>query len=49
MKIDLWNAYNHIQIAEGDEWKTAFRCRYRSFEYHAMPFRLTNALCHSST
>jgi len=25
-KIDLRNAYHLVHIAEGDEWKTAFRC-----------------------
>jgi hypothetical protein len=29
-KIDLKNAYHLIRITEGDEWKTAFRCRYRN-------------------
>ncbi|KAH0602478.1 uncharacterized protein H6S33_008817 [Morchella sextelata] len=30
-------------MAEGEEWKTAFRTRYRHFEYTVMPFSLTNA------
>jgi hypothetical protein len=41
-KIDLCNAYHQIHIAEGDEWKMAFRTRYRLFEYRVMPFSLTN-------
>ena len=41
--IDLWNAYYLVCIAEGDEWKTAFRTRYSSFEWLVMPFGLTNA------
>ena len=47
-KIDLWHAYHLIQIQEGDEWKTAFRTRYRSFQWCVMPFGLTNALPLSS-
>jgi len=42
-KIDLRGAYNLLQIAEGEEWKTAFRTRYGLFEYKVMPFGLTNA------
>jgi len=32
-----------VCIANGDEWKTAFRTRYGSFEWFVMPFGLTNA------
>src|SRR6202021_2366523 len=42
-KIDLQHAYHLVHIAEGDEWKTAFRTRYGSFEWLVMPFGLTNA------
>jgi hypothetical protein len=42
-KIDLKHAYHLVHIATGDEWKTAFRTCYRSFEWLVMPFRLTNA------
>ena len=42
-KIDLRGAYNLIRIAEGEEWKTAFRTRYGHFEYRVMPFGLCNA------
>jgi hypothetical protein len=42
-KIDLRAAYNLVRIRKGDEWKTAFRCRYGHFEYQVMPFGLTNA------
>ena len=31
-KIDLHHAYHLVCIANGDEWKTAFRTCYRSFE-----------------
>ena len=43
MKIDLHHAYHLVHIQEGDEWKTAFRTRYGSFEWHIMPFGLMNA------
>ena len=42
-KIDLRHAYHLVRIAEGDEWKTAFRTRYGSFEWTVIPEGLTNA------
>ena len=42
-KIDLRHAYHLVHIAEGDEWKTAFRTQYGSFEWNVMPFSLTHA------
>jgi hypothetical protein len=43
MKLDITDAYNHIRIADGEEWKTAFRTKFGHFEYLVMLFRLTNA------
>jgi len=43
-KIDLRDAFYSIRIAEGEEWKTAFRTQYRLYEFLVMPFGLTNAL-----
>src|SRR5260221_207968 len=42
-KIDLKHAYHLVWIVEGDEPKTAFHMRYRSYEWRVMPFGLTNA------
>ena len=42
-KIDLRGAYNLVRIAEGDEWKTAFRTRFGSYEFNVMHYGLTNA------
>jgi len=42
-KLDLKLRFNLLRIAEGDEWKTAFKTRYGLYEYTLMPFRLTNA------
>jgi len=42
-KLDIQDAYYNLRIAAGDEWKTAFRTRYRLYEYCVMPFGLTNA------
>lgn len=42
-KLDLTHAYNLVRIAEGDEWKTAFRTRLGHYQYKVMHFGLTNA------
>ena len=42
-KLDLKNGFHLIRIKEGDEWKMAFRTRYRLFKFQVMPFGLTNA------
>jgi len=42
LKIDLCYTYHLVHIADGDEWKTAFRIYYRSFEWSVMSFSLTN-------
>ena len=43
IKIDLKDAFNQMRIKERDEWKMAFKTRYKTFEYLVMPFDLTNA------
>lgn len=42
-KLDVIAAFNKVRVAEGDEWKTAFRTRYGLFEYLVTPFGLANA------
>lgn len=42
-KLDVTAAFYKIRIAEGDEWKTAFRTRYGLFEWLVTPFGLANA------
>jgi hypothetical protein len=49
-KLDLHGTYNLVRIADGYEWRTAFRTRYGSYTFQVMPYGLTNApaLLHSS-
>ena len=42
-KFDVRDGFNRLRMGAGEEWKTAFRCRYGSFEYTVMPFGLCNA------
>jgi len=42
-KLDLKNGYYLTRMAEGEEWKTAFKIRYGLYEYTVMPFVLCNA------
>lgn len=42
-KIDLRDAFYSIRMAEGHQWKTAFRSRYGLYEFEVMPMGLTNA------
>jgi hypothetical protein len=42
-KLDVSAAFHKIRIKKGNEWKTAFKTRFGSFEWLVIPFGLTGA------
>ena len=42
-KLDLMNGYYLIRMAEGEEWKTAFKSRYGLYDYIVILFQVCNA------
>jgi hypothetical protein len=42
-KLDLWNAYGNLHVAEGDKDKLAFVCKAGQFAPLTMPFGPTGA------
>jgi len=42
-KLNLKDGYHLLQMRKGDEHKTAFRTRYRQYEYKVIPFGLVKA------
>ena len=42
--LNLRDVFNFIRIKQKNEWKTAFRTKYGTYEYLVMPLGLTNVL-----
>ena len=42
-KVDVVSAFHQIRMAKGEEYKTAFRTRFGSFEWMVCPFGLSGA------
>ena len=36
-KLDLHSGYNQLRVAEKDQWKTGFKCKFGHFEYNVTP------------
>ena len=41
-KLNLRETYNLLRLKKKDEWKTAFRTKYETFEYNVLSFELSN-------
>jgi len=42
-KFDMRDGYHQVLTAESDKVKTAFTCRYGTFQFRVMPFSLSSA------
>ena len=43
IKINLKLGFYFVWMTEGEEWKTAFHCRYGLFKFRVIPMGLINA------